>query len=108
MGVERRPLVEKEIVRLREEGAKLSREWRQVPYLGLSIVVVAPVYWIWGGVAAFYGFLSVPSLVATAYYLIGVRLRETRQNIAELERQLRGWESDGGDAPPGARQPSTR
>ncbi|MFK7985699.1 MAG: hypothetical protein AB8I08_06675 [Sandaracinaceae bacterium] len=80
------------MARLREEREKLAREWKQVPYLGLSIVLVAPIYWIWGPVPAFYTVLCVPSLVVTAYYLIGVRRNENKENIAELERQLRGWE----------------
>lgn len=92
VGVERRGLVEIEVARLREERDKLAREWKQVPYLGLSIVTVAPIYWIWGSIPAFYAILCVPSLVATAYYLIGVRRKENRENIAELERQLSGWE----------------
>ena len=92
MSIERRGLVEKEIERLHGEREVLARDWRQVPYLGLSIVLVGPFYWIWGPVVAFYTFLCVPSLVATAYYLIGVRRKETRQNIEELEAQVRRWD----------------
>ena len=86
-------LVEREVVRLREEGVQLAKEWSRVPWLAASIVLVVPCYLIWGATVMFYGVLCVPCLVLTAYYLIGVRRRENQRLVAEYEHQLETWDA---------------
>lgn len=89
MGKTRRELVQLEIERLRAQGELLDRDWRRIPYLGVFLLAAGPAYWIWGEVAALYAVLCTPCLVGTAFYLIGVRRSENRQQIEELEAQLR-------------------
>jgi hypothetical protein len=91
----RRELVESEIHRLRALGDDLERDWRRIPYLGVFLLTAGPAYWIWGPTAAFYAVLCTPCLVVTALYLIGVRRSANRQELEELERQLRNM--DGGE-----------
>ncbi|HJL15539.1 MAG TPA: hypothetical protein RMH99_07790 [Sandaracinaceae bacterium LLY-WYZ-13_1] len=89
MAKTRRDLIEREIERLHEQGELLERDWRRIPYLGLFLLSAGPAYWIWGPTAAMYAVLCTPCLVGTALYLIGVRRSENRQQITELEGQLR-------------------
>lgn len=86
-----RDRIEQEIARLHQEGAKLEREWHQVPYLFALVLLAGPVFWIWGPVAGFYTILGAPSLVVTAYYLVGVRRSENRELLRDLERQLAAY-----------------
>ena len=75
--------------------ADVSQEWANANYTARNEsgdVTCAALSW--NGDAnqkaardAVYALLAVPCLVITAYYLIGVRRAENRQNIEELERQ---------------------
>jgi hypothetical protein len=81
-------LLEAELERLKQEGAQLERDWRRIPLLTTTVVFVAPVYFVWGPTAAFYGVLCVPSLVLTAIYLVMVRRNENRDLIGDVRRQI--------------------
>lgn len=85
----RRDLIAKEVVRLREEGKLLERDWKRVPFLFGTVILVGPAFWIWGPTVGLYGLLCVPSLVVTALYLVGVRRAENREQIAGFVQQLR-------------------
>ena len=98
MGATRIELIAAEIERLKEEALVLERDWRRIPYLAAFIVLAGPVHWVWGATAAFYAILCVPCLVATAAYLIGVRKRENRDLLAELEEQLEDYEAQSASA----------
>lgn len=88
MGATRAELIEAEIERLKGEAKILERDWRRIPFLAGFFALALPVHWIWGPTASFYTVLCVPCLVVTAAYLIGVRKRENRDLLAELEDQL--------------------
>ena len=88
MGATRAELIEAEIERLKGEAKTLERDWRRIPFLAAFFLLALPVNWIWGPTASFYAVLCVPCLVATAAYLIGVRKRENRDLLVELEDQL--------------------
>ena len=63
------------------------------------MVLAAPVYFIWGGTAAFYTVLAAPCLVLTALYLLAVRRAENRQLIAETKAEIEKRRASGVDAP---------
>lgn len=90
----RRDLIAKEVVRLRELGLELERDWRRIPYLGGTVLLVGPAFWIWGPTVGLYALLCVPALVVTALYLVGVRRAENREQVADYERQLRRMDAD--------------
>jgi len=89
MPATRESLLEAEVVRLRELDGELRQAWRRVPYLFVSFVLVAPVYALLGLTAAFATALSVPALVATAAYLIGVRRSNNRNEMADVNDALK-------------------
>lgn len=77
-----------EVERLESEAKILDRDWKRIPLLVAGVVLAVPVHFIWGPTAAIFAVLAVPCLVGTAFYLIGVRRIENRQNLEELRRQL--------------------
>lgn len=82
-----------EASRLESLLASLDRDWAQLPKLmGLSVLAL-PAGWFWGSGAAFGVVLLVFSLVATVVYLIGVRRKEYRYELDEVEALLRGSSS---------------
>ena len=84
--------MEKELERLRDEGVALARDWKRLPYLGATILLAGPIHLIWGPTVALYAVLCAPALVGTAYYLVGVRRNENREQILEYEHQLAHWD----------------
>lgn len=82
-------LIEKEIERLEEQATLLEKDWKRLPYLWGTLLLVGPIWLIWGPVVGLYAFLCVPSLFFTALYLVGVRRSENRQTLEELRRPLR-------------------
>lgn len=89
-----------EIERLKGEAEVLERDWRRIPYLAGFIVLAGPAHLIWGPIAAMYAVLCVPCLIGTAYYLIGVRKRENRDLLVELEEQLEATKPERDEAQP--------
>ena len=81
-------LIEKEIERLEEQATLLERDWKRLPYLWGGMLLVGPIWLIWGPVVGLYALLCVPCLFFTALYLVGVRRSENRQMLAEMRRQL--------------------
>ena len=88
MGATKKELIVIEIARLKDQAVGLERDWKRIPFLFVSIVVVAPVHWIYGPTASCFTLFFVPSLVLTAVYLIGVRRRVNEIQIVELTAQL--------------------
>lgn len=84
----RRELMEAEVLRLESEQVKLERDFRRVPFLLVFGLAAIPAYFLWGGLAALYGVLFTPCLVITAFYLVGVRRAENRQNLIEMRQSL--------------------
>lgn len=87
----KRALFEAEVVRLREEGRLLERDWRRIPFLFGFVLLAAPAYWIWGPLASLYALLFVPCLLLTAVYLVGVRRRENDRQIEDFQGHLDRW-----------------
>ncbi|MGE0790288.1 MAG: hypothetical protein AB7S26_31725 [Sandaracinaceae bacterium] len=89
MSASRAELVALEIERLKGEAKILQRDWRRIPFLAAFIVLAAPAFFVWGPAAAMYTVLAVPCLIGTAAYLVGVRIRENRELLRELQDQVR-------------------
>ena len=81
-------LVRREIERLKGLIVDLERDWSRLRWAGVLLPLTAVVVFAVGVQAAVFYFLFVGGFWATAYYLIAVRQREYRGEIAELETNL--------------------
>jgi DMSO/TMAO reductase YedYZ heme-binding membrane subunit len=88
MDPRRRELTVAQIERLKQQRARLQRDWSLIPRLGYAAVLVVPAYLVWGLDAAMAAILFVPCLLGTAAYLVGVRLFENKQTLQELEHAV--------------------
>ena len=80
-------LVRREIERLKGLTVDLDRDWTRLRWAGVLIPGTLIVAAFSVQASVFY-FLCVGGFWATAYYLIAVRKREYRGEIAELEVNL--------------------
>lgn len=80
--------LEAEVKRLEGELATLRREWDLAPRLLGTVVLALPMGLWLGPLAAFLTAIAALSLVAVTLYLVGFRIRETRDEIALIERTL--------------------
>ena len=81
-------LVRREIVRLKGLIVDLDRDWSRLRWAGLLMPVTFVVAYVVSLQASVFYFLCAGGFWATAYYLIAVRKREYRGEIAELEVNL--------------------
>jgi cell division protein FtsL len=88
MDPRRRDLAVAQIERLKQQRARLERDWSRIPRLGYSAALVVPAYFVGGTGPALATLLFVPCLLGTAAYLIGVRLFENKQLVEELEHAV--------------------
>lgn len=81
---EKREMMEAELVRLEGLLADLEKDWQKVPYAFVLLIGAIPAYMKYGTLGSSVTILAVVSLVATSYYLIGVRKAEYRGEMEEI------------------------
>ncbi|MBO6936705.1 MAG: hypothetical protein JJ863_17160 [Deltaproteobacteria bacterium] len=81
---EKRQKMEAELVRLEGLLAELEKDWKKVPYAFVLLLGAIPAYLKYGTLGSSLTILTVVSLVATSYYLIGVRKAEYRGEMEEV------------------------
>ena len=81
---EKRQMLEEELVRLEGLLGDLEKDWKKVPYAFVLLLGAIPAYLKYGTLGSSLTILTVVSLVATSYYLIGVRRAEYRGEMEEI------------------------
>ena len=81
---EKRQMLEDELVRLEGLLGDLEKDWKKVPYAFVLLLGAIPAYLKYGTLGSSLTILTVVSLVATSYYLIGVRKAEYRGEMEEI------------------------
>ena len=102
---QRREKLQEELVRLERLQQDLARDWKRVPYAAALFVLAAPAFYLYGVMGSSLTILTVGSLVATAYYLIGVRRAEYRREAQDIRDELTRLPSSAKGAPPPNAEP---
>ena len=76
--------IDEAIHRLEREKAQLEDEMTRVPRLMWSIALAVPAFFLWGALGFVLTALASMALVATAYYLLYVRIREAQGELRDL------------------------
>jgi hypothetical protein len=80
----KRELMEAELTRIEGLLEELEKDWKRVQYMFVLLLAAIPAFLLYGPMAASLTVLTVVSLAATSYYLIGVRKAEYRGEMEEI------------------------
>lgn len=86
---ERKGKLEGEIVRLQGLLDGLDRDWRRLPWLLAPLLAAPGFFYFGGGLPGLLYTLAVFSLFVTGGYLVKVRKDETRNDLREVNFELR-------------------
>lgn len=84
---EREAKLAAELERLQKELAVLERQWSRKHLLGLFGLFAIPAYFV-GPAYALIVIVCTPALIGTQAYLLGVRMAECKELIAETRMEL--------------------
>lgn len=84
---ERGALLAAEVERLQKELGILQRQWDRKHLLGLFGLFAIPAYFV-GPAYAVIVLLCTPALIGTQAYLLGVRMSECKELLAEARTEL--------------------
>lgn len=101
MSEERRRKLEERVVWLEDSIAGLQKNYARTPKLAWLLLLVAPAWWLGGGLAAFYVAFMVLVFVGVTVYVAWSHLHENETELRAVQDELRRMGSRA-EAPPTA------